>query len=373
MHVKPILVTGLGAFTPAGPGLAALAAALQAGLCLAAPAGEALPGAEDRQVALVRDLGPFREAFPGIKPPLPVPTTRLALLAAAEALRHAGLTSGGFASERVGVFLNRGRGPASVVAKIMEPVLKDGPRKMSPLLFAQSVANGPLGAVSLQLGLRGPNLLTLGGGATLLAWGALRRGEADVILCGGLEEVEVNSLLAAERNGILHPDGGPGPWPGEGAIFLVLERADSAAARGARPLARLLSAVEGLDPEAPAELTATTGWGTPRAGAFQAWTEAALEAAGVSPDAVGAWISAANGLPSLTAAEQAGVTAAGITVAPQAPKAVLGEGFGLSGALGLLAGVLAAQAGHTTLVTGFEHQAGYTAQVLAPAATGEQA
>src|SRR5439155_26332854 len=90
-----IFITGVGAWTGYGAGWERLRSALGRGESALAMAGAELPGAEELTVALVRDLAPFRAAFPKARSPLPVRQTRLLLVAAAEALADAGAAAEG--------------------------------------------------------------------------------------------------------------------------------------------------------------------------------------------------------------------------------------------------------------------------------------
>jgi 3-oxoacyl-[acyl-carrier-protein] synthase II len=150
----------------------------------------------------------------------------MVLLAAKEALDHAGLSAGAPRAE-VGVFLDRAFGPSHTPSRMAEPFLARGPQAVSPIVFAQTVANAPAGAVARLLGTRGPNLQTMGGGALYLAVQALRRGETGMVLAGGFESVQPDHVLAESKLGRERPFG-------EGAIVLLLETAGHAASRGAR-------------------------------------------------------------------------------------------------------------------------------------------
>ena len=91
--------------------------------------------------------------------------------------------------------------------------------------------------------------MTLGGGALYLAVMALRNGEAQAIVAGGLDELEANRLLSLHQCGLVDASAAPDHYLnddaprtlGEGAVALVLEREDAARARGARSYARVLA------------------------------------------------------------------------------------------------------------------------------------
>jgi len=256
--------------------------------------GKRSPELADAVAGIIDDLKPFRACFPDVRPPLPIPLTRIALVSAAQALDDAGLV-GAEDLERFGVILGRATGPASVVVKTLTPVIQRGPKKASPLLFSQSVSNAPLGAVATRFGLRGPNLLVQSGAALMLAFDALRRGDAPVILCGGMDEVEGRSFAASAANGFIAPSVPaeairpyspecPGPTHGEGAAFLALERADHAAARGATIYGELAAVTVGDEPGL-ADMSELRGWGSPTGeGLAQLCREALAQADATSAD-----------------------------------------------------------------------------------------
>ncbi len=123
-----------------------------------------------------------------------------------------------------------------------------------------TVMNAASALTAMELELLGPNLTinhrdlsfleSVATGCELLACGRL-----DAVLAGGCDELGAGLLHAYARLGAL-PDGGEmlpydrhrrGFWPGEGAVLLVLERAEAAAARGARVLARIAGFGRGAD------------------------------------------------------------------------------------------------------------------------------
>ena len=243
-----VVITGLGGWTAFGAGWIRTWTALCRGESAIAPAGSDLPGAEMLSVALIRDLTPFRVAFPNIRPPLPLKHSRLALVAAQEALADAGFAMDHSTAE-IGAMFDRGWNADAVAVQLLSRVLNDGAQATSPFLFSQSVANAPLGMLGQHLGLRGPHLMTLGGGALYLAVMALRNGEAQAIVAGGLDELETNRLIALHQCGLVDASAAPEKYLnddaprtlGEGAVALVLEREDAARARGARSYARVLA------------------------------------------------------------------------------------------------------------------------------------
>jgi len=348
-----VAITGMGAWTPFGAGWAALRRGLAAGQSALSLVGERAPALPHAVAGLIRDLAPFRAAFPEVRPPLPIAPTQIALFAAKEALDRAGLTEDP-QRELIGVFLGRNRGPAGVVAKIMESVLSGGPKKTSPLLFSQSVANAPLGAIAAHLVLRGPNLMTQGGGALQLALDALRRGDAPALLVGGFEEIEAHCFAADAANGFIRPCCAPdtirpydptsaGPTFGEGAVFLALEPLQRARARGAAIYAELCAAESGLGAPiaGPSELA---GWGSPTPQALRSLIQAALDDARLSPGRLDHHSGGGNGDPHLDALERRALALLGRPDLPStSPKGQIGDGLGFGA---ILAAALAADALH---------------------------
>jgi len=122
-----------------------------------------------------------------------------------------------------------------------------------------AISNMPSGMISVHFGLRGPNLAHVSAcasGSHAIGEGAemIRRGQAEVMIVGGVEAPIVGLALAGfsamkaltTRND--EPEQASRPFDrgrdgfliGEGAAVLVLESADSAKARGAPALARIL-------------------------------------------------------------------------------------------------------------------------------------
>jgi len=131
------------------------------------------------------------------------------------------------------------------------------------------IPNAPAAQVAIRFGARGEckALSTACAAGTMAlgdAWRLIRSGEADVAVAGGAEGVaqdhDAYALMGFERLNILsrrndEPHRASRPFDGkrdgfvlgEGAAMLILERADHAAARGARPYARLAGYASNCD------------------------------------------------------------------------------------------------------------------------------
>lgn len=183
--------------------------------------------------------------------------THLGLAAARLALQDAGLEPAGLDRRRVGVFLGTGLGGIFMVERHLY-FLAERLRHIPAHSAAATTANSVAGQIALEYGLHGPNLTlatacSSAGHALGLALQHLRAGTVDVALAGGAEAPVTPLILAgfsnlratSARNQA--PERASRPFDrqrdgfvlAEGAALLVLEAAEHAAARGARPYAEL--------------------------------------------------------------------------------------------------------------------------------------
>lgn len=124
---------------------------------------------------------------------------------------------------------------------------QDGLRTVSPVLSFKILSNMPLCFVSICENIQGPNGVYTpwegqGAQAVEAAIRALESGEAQCAVAGGCD-VKTHELafLGLEQQGLFDSwrQSQTGVIPGEGAVFLVLETAERAAARGAQAYARI--------------------------------------------------------------------------------------------------------------------------------------
>lgn len=156
---------------------------------------------------------------------------------------------------RAAVVLASVYGGMSAVEEANVALAAEGPGAVSPLIPIISAGSSGAAAVAAHLGASGPswslNAACASGGVAIgqaLDW--IRLGRADVVVCGGADSTTSIAMQAALDN--LRVLGAEGSRPfavdrdgfgcSEGAAMLVVESAAHAAARGARPLARLSGA-----------------------------------------------------------------------------------------------------------------------------------
>ncbi len=280
--MRDVVVTGVGAVTPLGAGAHTLHERWAAGVC-AVDGGEAPCADFDPLSTMSRKEARRADRF-----------TQLALAAADEAMRDAGLAdSGAVPQERIGSIVGTGIGGLATLENNQEQLLDRGASAVSPLAVPLMMGNAGAAAIALRHGLLGPcfgvvSACAAGANAIGSALRAIEAGEADVIIAGGAEaaltplsRASFAALDATSRAGISRPFDvrRDGFVMGEGAGMLVLESAESAGARGARPLGRLAGYGTTCDAH---HLTAPDPAG---AGAARA-ISAALRDAGIGPDGI---------------------------------------------------------------------------------------
>jgi len=280
--MRDVVVTGVGAVTPLGAGAHTLHERWAAGVC-AVDGGEAPCADFDPLSTMSRKEARRADRF-----------TQLALAAADEAMSGAGLTEvGAVPPERIGSIVGTGIGGLATLESNQEQLLDRGASAVSPLAVPLMMGNAGAAAIALRYGLLGPcfgvvSACAAGANAIGSALRAIQSGEADVIIAGGAEaaltplsRASFAALDATSHAGISRPFDvrRDGFVMGEGAGMLVLESAESAEARGARPLGRLAGYGTTCDAH---HLTAPDPAG---AGAARA-ISAALRDAGIGPDGI---------------------------------------------------------------------------------------
>lgn len=161
--------------------------------------------------------------------------------------------------DRCGVIIGSGMGGMSVFVEGINTLEKRGPRKVSPFFIPYILTNMGGAMLAIDIGFRGPNYsvstaCATANNAIICAANHIRAGDADLMLCGGVEAAVIPMGLAgfsackalSERNDA--PEKASRPWDlgrdgfvmGEGAGILVLESLEHALKRGAPILAEYL-------------------------------------------------------------------------------------------------------------------------------------
>lgn len=161
-------------------------------------------------------------------------------------------------AEHIGVNVGSGIGGLPMIEDNIRDMIAKGPRRISPFFVPGSIVNMVAGMISIQFGLKGPNVSMVSACSTSAhcvgeAARMIEYGDADVMIAGGAESTVnmsgVGGFCAckalSERND--SPETASRPWDkdrdgfvlGEGAGILILESLEHAQARGARIYAEL--------------------------------------------------------------------------------------------------------------------------------------
>jgi 3-oxoacyl-[acyl-carrier-protein] synthase II len=241
---RRVVITGMGAVTPLGPGARTLFERWAAGE-VGIEDGEAPCSWFDPREALGAKLARRTDRF-----------AQFALAASDEALADAGWDGDGppCEPERVGCVIGTGIGGIATI-ETQQDVLRDrGPGRVSPLSVPLLMSNAAAGTVAMRHSLRGQSY----GVASACAAGAhaigtavrmIQAGDADAVVCGGAEAALTGlaragfaAMGATSEAGVSRPFDArrDGFVMGEGAGVLVLEDESVASARGARVLGEVL-------------------------------------------------------------------------------------------------------------------------------------
>ncbi len=183
---------------------------------------------------------------------------QLGICAGTAALGNSGLEVNEQNAERIGVHIGSGIGGISTIESTTILFQEKGLRRVSPFYIPMTITNMVSGNLSIQHGLKGPNLSTVtacstGTHAIGEAGRLIEYGDADVMIAGGSEAPISPTSLAgfgsaralSRRND--DPQSASRPWDkgrdgfvmGEGAGILVLEEYEHASQRGAKIYAEL--------------------------------------------------------------------------------------------------------------------------------------
>lgn len=234
LNVSDIVITGMAVVSAAGVGLDPLRAALETGRSCLAPVPFDVIGEE----------GHFWGRAEGFKatdfiPPLKARKldrcSQFATVVAGQALKHACIDPSALDPTRIGIILGCGFGGIANSVEVLSGYFKSGVEGLSPMFFPNTVANAAASNASIEHGLKGPNVTIVqrfcsAEESVMMACHFLMEGRADVVLAGGVDEVNQLMIKGFKAMGQL---GSYAAGFGEGSGILVLERREHAENRQA--------------------------------------------------------------------------------------------------------------------------------------------
>jgi 3-oxoacyl-(acyl-carrier-protein) synthase len=128
--------------------------------------------------------------------------SRLAVAAAVQSLNDAGESGGTADPFRSGTIFTTGYGSMSSNVAFGLSVAEGEPDLCGPSLFSGTVANACVGQVCIQLNLKGPSAVLIGGNIFLYSKLLLETDRADVIFAGAIEEYDADLFASLEKNEI---------------------------------------------------------------------------------------------------------------------------------------------------------------------------
>jgi 3-oxoacyl-[acyl-carrier-protein] synthase II len=252
-----VVVTGLGATTPLGGDVASTWDAMLAGRSGVSALTQEWAKQLPVRIAASLAVEPS-EVIDRVKLRRLDRSEAIALIAARQAWADSGLADSGLDPERLAVSFGSGIGGATTLLNQDDILEEFGPRRVSPHTVPMLMPNGPAAWIGIELKARAgvhamASACATGAEAMSLGLDISRSGRAEVVVAGGTEAVihplpfAGFSAMRAMSTRNDEPEKASRPWDknrdgfvfGEGAGAIVLERAEHAAARGARVYARL--------------------------------------------------------------------------------------------------------------------------------------
>src|SRR5918998_971939 len=215
--------------------------------------------------------------------------------------------------ERVGLILGSGIGGVMSMETTQATIDSKGPARVNPFSVTKIMPNSAAAHIAIQLGVQGPSAtpaLACSCGTDMMGLGydLIRRGDADVVICGASDSNHSGFLI------------------GEGAAVMVLESAESVERRGATPYAKITGVGRSTDAH---NLTDPDpkGRGITRA------MRLAVEASGLAGDQVGYINPHGTGTVAGDGPESRAMAEINPNAMVSATKSTLGHSLGASGAI----------------------------------------
>ena len=202
MNDRRVVITGLGVITPVGNDLETFWAALKAG-----KSGIGRITAMDISQYDCKIAGEVRnfDPKPFFNNPKDVRRTdrfvQLAMAAAKMSVQDSGIDLEKVNRDRFGTIISSGIGGLKTLEEQFTILMNKGPSRTSPFTIPMLISNMASGVISMEFGLRGPNMCIVTACATSNnsigeSWRQIKFGDADIFLAGGSEASIVEIGLA---------------------------------------------------------------------------------------------------------------------------------------------------------------------------------
>ena len=357
--LQRVVVTGLGAVTPIGNSVSDYWSGLTSGMN-----GVASISLFDASLHACRFAAEVKDFDPtGFIEPKEAKRwdryCKFGVVAAKQALAHAGLEITDANAERIGVSIGSGVGGLLTMETQAHVLEGKGPGRVSPFTVPMMIPNMATGLAAIALGAKGPSsavatACAAGSNAIGDAFRLLQMGKAEAMICGGAESaitpLGVAGFASAKALSFRNDDPATASRPfdkerdgfviGEGSGVLVLETLSHAKARGATILAEIVGYGTTCDAH---HITSPTPGGVGGAAAMRL----ALEDGGLSADSIDYVNAHGTSTPANDSNETAAIKSAlgqrAHTIPVSSTKSMTGHLLGGSGGIEAVACVLALQ------------------------------
>lgn len=281
------------------------------------------------------------------------------VVAAKQALAHAGLEITEANAERIGISIGSGVGGLLTMETQAHVLEGKGPGRVSPFTVPMMIPNMATGLAAIALGAKGPSsavstACAAGSNSIGDAFRLLQMGKADAMICGGAESaitpLGVAGFASAKALSFRNDDPATASRPfdkerdgfviGEGSGLLVLETLSHAKARGATILAEIVGYGTTCDAH---HITSPTPGGVGGAAAMRL----AIEDAGLSAESIDYVNAHGTSTPANDSNETAAIKSAlgqrAYKIPVSSTKSMTGHLLGGSGGIEAVACVLALQ------------------------------
>ena len=260
MNERRVVITGIGCLSPLGNDLSSTWEGMKAGRSGIARITQLDPEPFDCKIA-----GEVKNFEPDGYFNVPKDSRRadryvqFAVAASKMAMTDSGLDVSTIDARRFGVMVGSGIGGLATLENEHTTYMTRGPKRVSPFTIPMMISNIASGIISMEYGLKGPNMVIVTACATSNhnigeAWRIIKFGDADGFLCGGAEATILpmglcgfgNMKALSTRND--EPERASRPFDknrdgfvmGEGAGVVMLEELEHAKKRGAKIYAELI-------------------------------------------------------------------------------------------------------------------------------------